>query len=440
MTIVSGTDFSENATQAAMAAASLAKRLRLPLKLVHVIDELGAELTIASDQSSIYDRLHQRLRDQAGEIGTRFGIDVEPIAEAGFAYEKLIEIAVAHYARIIVVSALGEREQHRWLLGSVAERVAQTSPIPVLVVREGASIQAWANGDKVLRAMVGVEIGSTSKAALRWASELHAIGRCNLIVTHIAWPFGEHFRLGIPSPVPLDSLRPELHDLLMRDLHAWAGDVPGTGEATFNVSSGWGRIDTHLALLAAEAQADLLVVGTHQRAGSARLWQGSVSRGVLHNASCNVVCVPRGAPDKDEDIIATFRRVLIPTDFSMLANRAIPVGYGMVTAGGIVHLVHVATKKAGEDDPDVTERLRALIPKGAAARGVVTEVEIVQEDNAWAGIWHAAGRLGVDAICMATHGRSGMSRVVLGSQAQEVLHRARQPIVLVPPEREGSTL
>src|SRR5262249_16699822 len=160
-------------------------------------------------------------------------------------------------------------------------------------------------------------------------------------------------------------------------------------------------------LLATEAKADLLVVGTHQRAWSARLWQGSVSRGALYHSSCNVACVPRDGRGEYEDV-ATFRHVLIPTDFSPFANRAIPVGYGTVALGGIVHLLHVVTRKPGEDDLDVTDRLRALIPKGAVARGVFTEVEAIQDENAWAGIWHAAGRLGVDAICMATHGRSGI--------------------------------
>jgi nucleotide-binding universal stress UspA family protein len=179
------------------------------------------------------------------------------------------------------------------------------------------------------------------------------------------------------------------------------------------------------------------VVGTHQRAGIPPFWQGSVSRGVLHHASCNVACVPRGESVCDGEVIATFRRVLIPIDFSPLADRAIPVGYGIVAAGGLVHLLHVVTRKPGEDDLDVTERLRAVIPKGAAAKGVVTEIEVVEKENACIGIWHAAGRLGVDAICMATHGRSGVSRVVLGSQSQEVVQHARQPVVLVPPERES---
>jgi nucleotide-binding universal stress UspA family protein len=36
---------------------------------------------------------------------------------------------------------------------------------------------------------------------------------------------------------------------------------------------------------------------------------------------------------------------------------------------------------------------------------------------------------------MATHGRSGVSRVLLGSQAEQVVQRSRQPVILVPPER-----
>jgi nucleotide-binding universal stress UspA family protein len=435
MTVICGIDFSENAAQAARAAAAIAKRLSVPLMLVHVIDELGVELTIAAGQRNIYEPLRQRIRDLSLEIGASFGIDVEPVVVPGTAYKKLNEIAADNQARLIVVSALGNQKQHRWLLGSVAERVAQTSSIPVLIVRDSLSIEAWARGERPLRTMVGVEIGSTSKAALRWAAQLRSAGPCDLVVTHVAWPFEEHMRLGLPSPVPLDSLRPELHAMLMRDLREWAGELTGEGDTKLNVSPGWGRVDAHLAVLAADAQVDLLVVGTHQRAGNARLWQGSVSRGVLHHASCNVACVPRGEGAADGDIIPTFRRALVPTDFSPLANRAIPVGYGLVAPGGIVHLLHVVTRKPGEDDIDIKDRLRALIPRGAAAKAIVTEVEVLEEEHAGNGIWHAAGRLGVDVICMATHGRSGISKALLGSQAHEVMQRARQPVVLVPPER-----
>jgi nucleotide-binding universal stress UspA family protein len=133
--------------------------------------------------------------------------------------------------------------------------------------------------------------------------------------------------------------------------------------------------------------------------------------------------------------------VLIPTDLSPFSNRAIPVGYGMVVPGGVVHLLHVVTPELA-DDPrangaDPVQRLRALAPRGAAAKGVQTECEVVSENAGWTGIAKAAERLDVDAICMATRGRSGLSRMVLGSQAEQVLQRVRQPVVLVPPERDG---
>jgi len=437
MTIVCGTDLSENAQAAARAAAAIAKRLAVPLKLVHVIDELGAELTVASEQNAIYDPVRRRVQEHAHALKSRFGIEVESIVLPGVAHDTLIEIARATGARLVIVSSLGSKKQHRWLLGSTAERVAQASPIPVLIVRDATSIEAWARGERPLRIMVGVEIATTSKAALRWAASLREFGPCDLLVTQVASPVGEHLRLGVPTPVPLDHLRPELIEPLTRDLRAWTGELPGDGDTIFTVSPGWGRVDTHLTLLAAESKVDLIVVGTHQRAGAARLWQESVSRGVLHRASTNVACVPRGKAEECVEGIPTFRRVLVPTDFSVLANRAIPVGYGLLASGGVVHLLHVITRKPGEDDVEPTERLRALIPLGASARGIATEIEIVREEDASAAIWHAAGRLGVDAICMATHGRSGVSRIVLGSQAQEVVQRSRQPVILVPPERDG---
>ena len=317
MTIICGTDLSENAGEAARAAASIAKRLGVPLELVHVIDELGAGLTVRSEQSAIYDPVRNRVQALADELKCGFGIDVKSIVLPGVAHDTLIQLARAGHATLLVVSTMGSKKEHRWLLGSTAERVAQASPIPVLIVRDAAPIEAWA-GNQPLRMMIGVEIATTSKAALHWAASLRELGPCDLLVTQVASPFVEHLRLGLPAPMPLDHLQPELLEPMNRDLRAWAGELPGDGETSFGVSPGWGRVDTHLALLAAESKVDLLVVGTHQRAGAARLWQGSVSRGVLHQASCNVVCVPRGGASEalgrfQRSVGCSSRRISQPT-------------------------------------------------------------------------------------------------------------------------------
>ena len=300
MTIVCGTDFSDNAVLAARAAGAIAMRLAVPLTLVHVMDKREAAHRGGARHDAVDDSLRARLCAQAEELRARFGIDVEPLAVPGVADEQLVALAGSVAARLLVVAALGARPQQHGRLGSMAERVVQSSPMPVLVVRDGARFEAWARGAQPLRVLVGVELTTTAQRALRWASALRVIGPCDLLVTQVAWPPGEHLRLGLRAPMPLDHLLPDLEQVLRRDLEAWAGVLPGPGETSFLVQSGWGRVDAHLTQLAAEAQADLLVVGTHQRAGMARLWQGSVSRGVLHAAAMSVACVPRGDAVGDE--------------------------------------------------------------------------------------------------------------------------------------------
>jgi len=298
MTILCGTDFSENAGSAARVAAAIAKRLALPLELVHVLDVTGADVGVRHDVA--HEPLRARLHADAEELRTRFGVDVEPLAELGAPDEKLVALATDLNARLLVVGSLGARKQRRWLLGSVAERVAQSSAVPVLVVRDAANVEAWARGERTLRVMVGVEQTPPSKVALEWAHGLRAVGPCELTVAQIVWPAEEHRRRGIPSPIPLDHLQPALERSLLRELEQWAGVRPGPGETSFTVQPGWGRVDSHLTQLAADSKMDLLVVGTHQRAYIARLWQGSVSRSVLHGAPMSVACIPSGRVVEDE--------------------------------------------------------------------------------------------------------------------------------------------
>jgi len=428
MTVVCGTDFSENAAVAARAAANIARCLGDRLELVHVIADPAAAGIPAL--GVFFAPLQELLGNQAATLASEFSITVDPIVLEGPADERLVDFARSAKARLIVVSSLGARKQDHFRLGSVAERVLQCSDIPVLVVREAASIEQWTQSKRPLKILLGVDLGESARTALHWVEALRQIRPCDVRVVQVAWPVGEHSRFGLRGPIELEGLRPELYALLERDLRAWTGTVAGEGQISFSVSACWGRVDEQLVQLAQEEKADLIVVGTHQRAWAARVWQGSISRGVVHRSSGNVACVPR-AVGAERAEITRFRSVLIPTDFSPLANRALGAGYGLLPDGGEVHLLHVLTCERGEEPPDLDARLRALVPEGSDARGIATRTHVVDEAEAWSGIWHTASRLGVDAICMSTHGRSGPSRVLMGSQAEEVMRRARQPVLLV---------
>jgi nucleotide-binding universal stress UspA family protein len=286
VTILCGTDFSEHAAAAARVAAGIAARLEVPLRLVHVVSEREGRA-----RTPAFDAANARLRDEVVRLRPGSAIEIEGCLESGPPEEVLASLGEGLGARLIVVGSLGTRKQHRWLLGSVAERVAQLSPVPVLVVRDGARLEAWARTENPLRVMVGVEPTPGSLVALRWASGLRAIGPTKLVVARVAWPVEEHRRLGVPPPIPLDRLRTEVESALLDETRAWAGMEPGA-DLSFVVRAGFGRVDTHLTQLAEEAGADLLVVGSHHRATVARLWQGSVSRSVLHGAPMSVACIP----------------------------------------------------------------------------------------------------------------------------------------------------
>jgi nucleotide-binding universal stress UspA family protein len=154
------------------------------------------------------------------------------------------------------------------------------------------------------------------------------------------------------------------------------------------------------------------------------------------------------------DGIAELRRVLAPTDFSDAGSAAIPYAYAVVARGGTLHLLHVvepvttpnplyAHYKPGKiptpeerarQEAELRARLEALVPPAAQARGVRTSVELVEGREVAERICEAGERLDVDAICIGSHGRTGLARTLLGSVAEEVLRCTRRPVLLVRPQ------
>ena len=418
--ILVGTDLSIASRPASLVAAALARKQGEDLVLVTVLEKRDAATHIMADV---------QLERDAAELRRDFEVSVECMVVEGAADARLLEVAKSREASLIVVGAEGSSKRAR-RVGSVAERLCQLARVPVLVARDAERWAEWSRDHAQLRVLVGSGLGDASKSALAHVS---AWPDLVLTVAHVAWPYGEHYRLGTSGPMPLDHLRPEVHHQLLEDLGRWAKDVPCRATRSLSVAPGWGRVDTHLAQLAQEKEADLLVVGSHQRNLSERVWHGSVSRNALHEARCNVLCVPQ----KQLDTVADGPRVLVvPTDFSALGDRAVRVAYSMLPNGGAVHLVFVARDKS-QDGSSLRAQLAARVPPGAGARGISSELSVLEGDAPCLAIWQYAGRVSADLICMATHSRDTVASLLLGSQAQALLQHARIPVLLVPPDRES---
>lgn len=289
--IVCGTDFSATATEAVDITAAMARRLETRLLLVYV-DQLHSSLVsdpIITESAALQtrcelDREVQRLRD--------LGTDVEGKIVAGSAFDQLVTEATNAKARLIVIGAVGHGLGRRLLLGSVAERTAESSPIPTLVVRPSGRLAWWVREEAKLKVLVGYDFSAASDAALRWVNELAKIGKLEITVLYTNWPPDEARRLGYEGPLPLAANPEKIQKNLERDLKKRVTKFLPKEKANAIVEPGWGTPEGYLFEMASRKKADLIVVGTHQRRGLGRVLLGSVSRAVLHHAKVAVAVVP----------------------------------------------------------------------------------------------------------------------------------------------------
>lgn len=283
MRIVCGTDFSTLAQQAATVAALLSKKSGGDLHLLHGLGRRQRwDPTMEAEELA-----SQAVRLQA--LGADLaGWDVV----AGDPDEVLVEAAARGAADLVVVGATGHRLAERVFVGSVAVRTARGSPVPVLVVRGAEPFAAWLDGSRALRVVVGFERGASALNALRWAVDLKGLGSVDLTVVEVVVPGIENRRIQVSGPGIGFELHPEAETQLLEELRLAVTSLIGDLPARLIIKPGLGRRDIHLVQAAEAAQADLVVVGSHQREGFQRWWHGSVSSGVLHAAPMSVAVVP----------------------------------------------------------------------------------------------------------------------------------------------------
>lgn len=143
-----------------------------------------------------------------------------------------------------------------------------------------------------------------------------------------------------------------------------------------------------------------------------------------------------------------YKRILLPTDGTEFCERAIRHGIDLakwlgasVVAVTVTQPLHSAVPRSfipknlagiihSETVKLADEKLSAVRKAGEAA-GVHAELERVSNDHAWQGIIDIAQDKNCDLIVMASHGRRGLSGVVLGSETHKVLTHSKVPVLVV---------
>jgi nucleotide-binding universal stress UspA family protein len=192
---------------------------------------------------------------------------------------------------------------------------------------------------------------------------------------------------------------------------------------------------------AGEIHADCLVMSTHGRSGLSRLVFGSVTENVLRHSPCPVLCVKPGeTPGGPGPLLFT-------TDLSKESLRALNYAISLAKQQRReLHMLMVvddrmympadggmpvkAVEWMVDERRKMEAKLKELAERVRGETGLVVTVH-VRHGNPAEQIVNVADFVEAASVVMASHGRTGLKRLVLGSVAEQVVRNSARPVLTI---------
>jgi nucleotide-binding universal stress UspA family protein len=199
--------------------------------------------------------------------------------------------------------------------------------------------------------------------------------------------------------------------------------------------------------LTQEAQdivADLVVMATHARRGISRLMHGDIAHQLVHDFNIPMLTVH---PPVDDGPLAAgeLNHFLVTLDGSAFSEQildvVVPLAEGLGARVSLMHVYSHRTLKYNGLQPEQrvvachAEAVRYLEAVADRLPDSLREPQLVvaASDDPASAIVDALTGAPAAALAIATHGRSGLSRMVLGSVAERVVQAMHQPVLLYRP-------
>jgi nucleotide-binding universal stress UspA family protein len=308
----------------------------------------------------------------------------------------------------------------------------------------------------VTRLLVPLDGTPEAERTLPYASTLARVLHARLILGHVT-PIADANKLaqalhvaGSDRLTAQQAFEPQVLPYL-QDLR-WRLSVPPDQVETRHISAP-SVVEGLLELVAAD-DIGLVAVSLRSHPGADHFRLGKVVDSLIRECATPVLLVP---PDVTANgSLFTLRHILVPLDGSALSEEALAplLGFLNQTKGSAQQPLAVTLLRVAENRSKVPEcwsyleALRSVLMDmpvcsrvqvsaeaiiGSAPGAIVGRIECStqREDDASAGGTCATEP--ADLLIMATHGRGGLGRLVLGSVAGYVLPRVRVPVLLVHP-------
>ncbi|ATW88860.1 nucleotide-binding universal stress UspA family protein [Halohasta litchfieldiae] len=135
-TILIATDGSDSVSRAVAVALDLADRFDGTVHALSVVDTDEVDSSPAAVSDQLQDALAEQADDALSTVTDSTDRSVETAVREGRPATEICDYAVEIDADMVATGTRGRHGENRFLIGSVAERVVRTCPVPVLTVRQ----------------------------------------------------------------------------------------------------------------------------------------------------------------------------------------------------------------------------------------------------------------------------------------------------------------
>lgn len=291
---------------------------------------------------------------------------------------------------------------------------------------------------EITKIVVGVDFSDESEAAAKYGVKIARHTGAEVVLVHAGMVLDQE------RPKPIGAVSREWEELIQSQLNA---DRERLEELRTRLADSTSRVshmvidgfaDTGLCDAAKTLGADLVITGTHGRTGVKRFFMGSVAERVVRLCETNVLVARPGA-----ESAGGFRRILVPTDFSPQAEKALQLAMVLAASGGRIDVYHAwntPPEMALEWTGPILEELASDAAQSGEKllarhhrEGLTIGFDAVRA-HAADGIADRLDSGEYDLVVMGSHGRRGIRRFLLGSIAERTVRHAPCSVIVVHDE------
>lgn len=272
------TDFSNNSRHAIRIAAGIAQKVKGRLELLHANTAVAYAPPLpdyyvpeAYDMSEYYENAAEELytiKRELGDSGKYDDVRFETVVEEGFLYSTVRRIAEEDRADLIIMGTKGATGTTEFFVGSNTEKVIRTAPCPVLAVPENAG------AFNLKKVIFPTTLRKDQEVVFQTLAEWQKVYPFEVKILYLNNPGGF-----------------ETNDEIEKAITGFT-QAAGLKNASPYISGNTFNEEASILQFANQENADLIVMGTHQRQGLSHLLFGSLTEDTANHSDIPVLSVP----------------------------------------------------------------------------------------------------------------------------------------------------